>query len=75
MFNTLAADIFNARLAQAHLILMLNCQVLKVTANKSKHLLVESELEKLKTFHSSYFIDKSHFVEDGKQNYLVFWPL
>ena len=28
VFNTLAADIFNARLAQAHLILMLNCQVL-----------------------------------------------
>ena len=27
---------------------------------------------KLKTFDSSYFIGKSHFEEDGAQNYLVF---
>ena len=33
---------------------------------------VESELNKLKTFDSSYFVGKSHFEEDGKQNYLVF---
>ena len=26
----------------------------------------------LKTFDSSYFIGKSHFEEDGTQNYLVF---
>ena len=44
----------------------------KITANKSKHLLVESELKKLKTFDPSYFIGKSHFEEDGTQNYLVF---
>ena len=29
----------------------------------------------LKTFDSSYFIGKSHFEEDGTQNYLVFQPL
>ena len=46
----------------------------KITANKSKNLLVENELNKLKTFDSSYFIGKSHF-EDGTQNYLVFQPL
>ena len=47
----------------------------KITQNKSKHLLVENELNKLKTFDSSYFIGKSHFDEDGTQNYLVFQPL
>ena len=47
----------------------------KITSNKSKHLLVENELKKLKTFDSSYFIGKSHFEEDGTQNYLVFQPL
>ena len=46
----------------------------KITQNKSKHLLVENELNKLKTFDSSYFIGKSHFEEDGTQNYLVFQP-
>ena len=44
----------------------------KITANKTKNLLVENELKKLKTFDSSYFIGKSHFEEDGTQNYLVF---
>ena len=47
----------------------------KITANKSKNLLVENELNKFKTFDSSYFIGKSHFEEDGTQNYLVFQPL
>ena len=47
----------------------------KITANKSKNLLVENELKKLKTFDSSYFIGKSNFEEDGTQNYLVFQPL
>ena len=44
----------------------------KITANKSKYSLVENELNKLKTFDSDYFIGKSHFEEDGTQNYLVF---
>ena len=47
----------------------------KITANKSKNLLVENELEKLKSLDSSYFIGKSHFEEDGTQNYLVFQPI
>ena len=47
----------------------------KITQNKTKHLLVENELNKLKTFDSGYFIGKSHFEEDGTQNYLVFQPI
>ena len=47
----------------------------KITANKSKNLLVENELKKLKAFDLSYFIDKSHFEEDGTQNYLLFQSL
>ena len=47
----------------------------KVNSNKRKHLLVENEFKKLKTFDVSYFIGKSHFEEDGTQNYLVFHPL
>ena len=37
----------------------------KITSNKTKHLLVENELKKLKTFDSSYFIGERHFEEDG----------
>ena len=33
----------------------------KITKNKSKHLLVGNELNKLKTFGSDYFIGKSHW--------------
>ena len=32
-------------------------------------------MNKLKTFDSTYFIDRSHFEEDGTKNYLVFQPL
>ena len=32
-------------------------------------------MNKLKAFDSSYFIEKSHFEEDGTQNYLVFQPM
>ena len=79
--NNVAANVFNARLAQANLITKtdfdakLSSLNRKITSNKSKHLLVENELEKLKTFDSSYFIGKSHFEEDGTQNYLVFQPI
>ena len=74
----MAADVFNARLARANLITKtdfdakLSSLNKKVTQKKAKHLLVESELNKLKTFDSSYFIGKSHFDEDVTQNYLVF---
>ena len=44
----------------------------KNTQNKRKRLLAENELNKLKTFDSSYFIGKSHFDEDVTQSYLVF---
>ena len=47
----------------------------KITKNKTEHLLVESELNNLKTFDFSYFNGKRHFEEDGSQNYLVFQPI
>ena len=47
----------------------------KITSNKTKHVLVENELKKLKTFDSSYFIGKNYFEEDGIQNYLAFQPM
>ena len=80
-FDKLAAEVFNARLAQANLITKTDFYVKllslnrKVTQNKTKHLFVESELNKLKTFDTSYVIGKSHFEEDGIQNYLVFQPI
>ena len=80
-FNELAADVFNVRLVQANLITKtefvakLSSLNRKITADKSKHLLVENELNKLKTFDSSYFTGKIHFEEDGTQNYLVFQTL
>ena len=72
---------FNARLAQANLITKtdfdakLSSLNRKITSNKSKHFLVENELKQLKTFDSSYFIEKGHFEEDGALNYLVFQPI
>ena len=65
-FNTLAAIVSNARLAKANLITKtdfdakLSSLNIKITSNKSKHLL-ENGLKKVKTFDSSYFIGKSHF--------------
>ena len=80
-FNTLAANVFNVRLAQANLITKtdfdaeLSSLNRKITANKSKNLLVENKLKELEIFYSSYFIGKSHLEEDGTQNYLVFQPI
>ena len=80
-FNKLAADVFNARIAQANLITKtdfdskLSNLNRKITTNKTEPLLIENELDKLKIFDSTYFIAKSHFEEDGSQNYLVFKPL
>ena len=54
-FNTLAADVFNARLAQANLITKTDFDATfssvnrKITANISKNLIVKNELNKLKT--------------------------
>ena len=80
-FNTLAAGIFNARLVRANLVTKTDFDAKlqrlnrKITSNKTKHVLVENELKKLKTYDSSYFIERSHFEEDGVQSYLVFEPV
>ena len=79
-FNKLAADAFNARIAQANLITKTDFDARlsglnrKITKNKSDHVLVKNKLNKLKTFDFGYFIG-SHFEEDGVQNYLVFQPV
>ena len=47
----------------------------RITKNKTDHLIVKNELNKLKTFDSSYYNGKSYFEEDEKPNYLIFQPL
>ena len=80
-FNKLTTENFKARLAQSNLITKTNLGTElkkisdRVTSNKTKHLLVENELKKLKTVDSSCFKCKSHFEEDGTQNYLIFQPI
>ena len=73
-FNTLAANVFNARLAQANLITKtdfdakLSSLNRKITANKTKHFLNDNDL--------SYYRGKQYFDEgSGIQNYLVFLQL
>ena len=44
----------------------------RVTKNKSKHLLVENELKKLKTFDLSYYRRKNCFNENATLIYLIF---
>ena len=44
----------------------------KIAANKTKNESIESEFKNLETFDSSCFRGRSHFEEDGTQNYLVF---
>ena len=79
-FNELSAEFFDARLARASLVTKtdfdgkLKSQNQKTNSDKTKHLLVKNEFEKLK-FDSIYFRVKSHFEEDGTQNYLVFQPM
>ena len=80
-FNKLAVDVFNARLAQSNLVTKANFGAKlsglnrKTTQNKTKHLLFENELNKLKTFYSSYSNGKSYFEKDGTPNNLIFQPL
>ena len=65
-FNTLAANVFNARLALANLITKtdfdakLSSLNRKITANKTKHFLNDNDLS---------------CEGSGKQNYLVFLPM
>ena len=80
-FNKLTAENFAARLAQANLVTktdfddkLINLNR-KITWKKTKHLLVENQLKKLETFDSIYFQGKSHFEDDGTQNYVVFQTL
>ena len=76
-FNTLAADVFNARLLRANLVSKtifdntISSLDGKIAANKTKNDSAENELRKLKTFDLGYFRGKSYFGEDGTQNYLV----
>ena len=73
-FNTLAANVFNARLAKANLITKtdfdakLSSLTRKITANKTKHFLNDNDL--------ICYRGKQDFDEgSGKQNYLVFLPM
>ena len=65
--NTLTADVSNARSAEANIITKTDFDATlsslnrKIISNKSKHLLVENELKKLKIFDSSYFIGNNHY--------------
>ena len=80
-FNKYTAGNFASRLKQANLVTKtdfddkLKSLNQKINSNKTKHLLVENEFKKLQTFDSIYFRGKSHFEEDGTQNYLVFQPM
>ena len=74
----MAASVFNARLSQADLVAKIDFDAKlkgisdRVTSNKSKHLLVENELKKLKTFDLSHIWGKNYFEgDDGTQHALV----
>ena len=72
-FKKLAANVFNARLAQANIVTKtdfyakLSSLNRKVTSNKTKPLLRENEL--------SYLRGKNYFDESGMQNYYTFQPV
>ena len=57
---------FDSKLAQANVITKRNfdAKIIELENNK-----------KLQTFDSSYVKGKSHFEEDGAQNYLIFQPI
>ena len=80
-FNKFTKEVFNERLNQVNLVTktyfdtkLINLNK-KINANKTKHLLVENEIKNPKNIWSRYFRGKSHFEEDGTQNYLVFQPV
>ena len=80
-FNKLTTEYFKARLVHTYLVTKKDFDTKlkdinkRITSNKTKHLLLENELKKLKTFDLSYFRGKSHFEEDVTQNYLVSQPI
>ena len=53
---------------------MINILLLQslIAADKIKNESIKNEIKKLKTLDLNYFSGKSHFEEDGTQNYLVF---
>ena len=77
-FNKLIAENFASRLAKANLVTKtdldnkLTSLNRKITSNKTKDLVIENKLKKLKVFDSVYFHGKCHFENDGNQNWLVF---
>ena len=74
----MAADIFNARLAQENVITKTDFDVKfssvnrNITSNKTKHVLVENEFKKMQTFDSSLFNGQRSFFHDRAQLYLIF---
>ena len=58
---------FDSKLAQANVITKRNFD--------AKIIELENNIKKLQTFDFSYFRGKSHFEEDGTQNYLVLQPI
>ena len=77
-FNKSTARNFAARLAQANLVTKTDFNdklinlIENLLQNKTKHLLVQNQLKKLERFDSIYFLEKSHFKDDGTQSYLLF---
>ena len=63
----MVSSVFNARLAEANLITKTDFDATmsslnrKITSSKTKHLLVEDESKKLKTFDLSCFSNQSSF--------------
>ena len=80
-FNKGTAENFSARLIQANLVTKADIYTKlkslnqKVNSNKTKHLLVENEINRLQKISSDYFAGRISFWEDGVQNYLVFQPM
>ena len=80
-FNNLTARVFTARLAQTNLVTKtdfdnkLQSLDKNINSNKTKHLLVKTELKNLEKLKVGYFISKHYFDGDDTQNYLVFRPV
>ena len=77
-FNDLTAKNFTGRLKEADLVTKTDFDDKlkgfnqKINSNKTKHLLVENEIGRLKRISKDYMAVKYLFEEYGIQNYLVF---
>ena len=75
-FNTLAADVFNARLSRANLVTKTDFDAKLSSFNKKYRKQNKAFTgSKYVKEDSSYFIGKNYFEEDGAQNYFVFQPI